>query len=262
MIDALVYGLLASSGLLIGAVIGLGYSPPRRVMAGVMAFGAGVLVSALTFDLMTEAFEGDGSPLAVSIGFLLGAVIYVVLDHVLDRLAAQSPKREGRDPQDVEPSAPGSAESRDAVTISGMALLAGAVIDGIPENAALGVSLLASDSSLGVVLLAAIFLANVPESVSGAVGMRAEGRSRRYVFTVWTVATAGCTVAAVVGYALLGGASDHVIAAILALAAGGILAMLADTMMPEAFENGGPFVALATSVGFLLAALLTHLTGP
>jgi zinc transporter, ZIP family len=261
VLDAFVYGLLASSGLLVGGVIGLTLSPPRRVMAAVMAFGAGVLVSALTFDLMTEAFEGDGSPAAVVIGFLLGALIYVLFDQLLDRLAAQSPKREGRHPQDVERSARGS-ESQGAVAISGMALLVGAIIDGIPENAALGVSLLASDSSLGVVLLAAIFLANVPESISGAVGMRAEGRSRGYVFTVWAVATAGCTLAAVVGYAVLGGASDHLIAAILALAAGGILAMLADTMMPEAFENGGPFVAMATAVGFLLAALLTQLTGP
>ena len=260
MIDALVYGLLASSGLLVGAVIGLAFSPPRRVIAGVMAFGAGVLVSALTFDLMTEAFEGDGSPAAVVIGFLLGATIYVLLDVVLDRLAAVSPKREGRHPQDVEPAERGSSESHEAVSISGMALLAGAVIDGVPENAALGVSLLADDSSLGVVLLAAIFLANVPESISGAAGMRAEGRSRGYVFTVWGVATAGCTLAAVLGYAALGGASDHLIAAILALAAGGILAMLADTMMPEAFENGGPFVAMATAVGFLLAALLSQLT--
>jgi zinc transporter, ZIP family len=130
-----------------------------------------------------------------------------------------------------------------------MALLVGAAIDGIPENAAIGVSVLADDASLGIVLLAAVFLANVPESISGAVGMRAEGRSRNYVVLVWGVAAAGCTVAAVFGYALLGGASDHLIAAILALAAGGILAMLADTMMPEAFENGGPFVAMATAVG-------------
>jgi zinc transporter, ZIP family len=110
------------------------------------------------------------------------------------------------------------------------------------------------------VLLAAVFLANAPESISGAIGMRAEGRSRNYVLLVWTTAMAACTVAAVAGYALLGGASDHVIAAILALAAGGILAMLADTMMPEAFENAGPFVALATVVGFMCAVLLSHFT--
>ena len=108
-------------------------------------------------------------------------------------------------------------------------------------------------------LLAAVFMASLPESISSSVGMRQEGRRRQYILGVWLVATAATTVAAIAGYALLGGLSANAISAILALAAGGILAMLADTMMPEAFENGGPFVALATAVGFVAAVLLSRI---
>ncbi len=108
-------------------------------------------------------------------------------------------------------------------------------------------------------LLAAVFLGNLPESISSSVGMRQEGRSPAYILAVWGVAAIATTLASVAGYALLGGLSPDMVSAILALAAGGILAMLADTMMPEAFENGGPFVAMATVIGFLCAFLLSHL---
>jgi zinc transporter, ZIP family len=250
--------LLASSGLLIGAIIGLVATPSRRIVAAIIAFGSGVLVSALTFELMEEAFE-KGHPAFVVAGFLLGAVIYVGVSVLLDRLAARSPKREGRHARDVEPGAAHIPESTEAATVSGTALLVGAVLDGVPENAAIGASLYAEGKGLGLVLLAAVFLGNLPESISSAVGMRQEGRSWKYILGVWTAALVACTLASVAGYALLGGLSPNLISAILALAAGGILAMLADTMMPEAFEHGGPVVALATAVGFITAFLLSHL---
>ena len=260
MITAAIYGVVASSGFLIGVLVGLLASPPRRLVAAVIAFGSGVLVSALTFDLMDEAVE-TGHPTYVIAGFLLGALIYVVVDVALERMAARSPKRTGRDPQDVKPGAARRPETPEQAAISGTALLAGAILDGIPENAAIGISLSAEGRSLGLLLLAAVFLGNVPESISSAVGMRAEGRSRRYIVAVWGAAAVACTLASVAGYALLGGLSPNMISGLLALAAGGILAMLADTMMPEAFAHGGPVVALATAVGFACAFLLSHLTG-
>jgi ZIP family zinc transporter len=259
MLTAAVYGLLASSGLVLGPIIGLLFSPPRRLIASIIAFGSGVLVSALTFELMEEAFE-KGSVAHLVAGFLTGALIYVVMDYLLDRLARRSPKREGRHPRDVEPGAESKGESAEAAAVSGTALLVGAVLDGIPENAAIGISLYAEGRGLGLVLLAAVFLGNLPESIASAVGMRQEGRSPAYILAVWGVAAIATTLATVAGYALLGGLSAAMVGAILALAAGGILAMLADTMMPEAFENGGPFVAMATVVGFLCAFLLSKLT--
>jgi ZIP family zinc transporter len=249
---------LASSGFLVGVLIGLVTSPPRRLVAAVIAFGSGILVSALTFDLMQEAFE-EGSPAFAIGGFLLGAVIYVVLSTALDRLAARSPKREGREPRDVNPGATQMRESPEVAAISGTALLVGTVLDGIPENAAIGISLSAEGRGLGLVLLGAVFLSNLPSSISSVVGMRQEGRSTGYIVAVWGIVAVACTLATVAGYALLGGLSARLVGALLALAAGGILAMLADTMMPEAFANGGPFVALATAVGFACALLLSHL---
>lgn len=259
MTTALIYGFLASAGLLVGAGIGMYAAPPRRAVASVVAFGSGVLVSTLTFDLMDEAFE-QGSVTYVVGGFLAGAVIYVAVNAFLDRLAARSPKREGREPKDVVPGARAMPETPAEAAASSTALLVGALLDGIPENAALGISLHAGGKALGLVLLAAIFLGNLPESISSSVAMRKEGRSRRYIGTVWGTAAAACTAASVAGYALLGGLSPDAVSAILALAAGGILAMLANTMMPEAFREGGALVALATAIGFISALLLSRLT--
>ena len=257
---AITYGLLASSSFVVGVLAGLFTTVPRRVVAAIIAFGAGVLVSALTFDLMGEAFEKKTAPWAIG-GFLLGAVIYVVTDVGLERLAARSPKRTGRDPQDVVPDAEDRPESKETAAVTGLALLAGALLDGIPENAAIGLSLQAEGRGLGIVLLAAVFLGNVPESLSSAAAMREEGRSRGYILTTWGIVAVICTLATVAGYALLQGLSPNLVSAILALAAGGIIALLADTMMPEAFEHGGPVVALATAVGFACAFLLSELTG-
>ena len=259
MLTAALYGALASSGLLLGALVGLYAAPPRRAVAAIVAFGSGVLVCTLTFELMEEAFA-TGALVHVVGAFLGGAVLYVALNVVLDKMAARSPKREGREPQDVVPGAAAKPETPTEQAVAGTALLLGALLDGIPENAALGVSLYAEGPSLGFVLLAAIFLGNFPESIASSVAMRKEGRSRAYIAGVWAAATVGCTLASVAGYALLGGLPPAWIGALLALAAGGILAMLADTMMPEAFHRGGPFVALATAVGFISALLLSHLT--
>jgi zinc transporter, ZIP family len=243
MATAVIYGLLASSSFVVGVLLGLATKPPRRLLAVVIAFGAGVLVSALTFDLM------------------VGAVIYVLADAGLERLAARSPKRTGRDPQDVVPGAAAKPESTEVAATTGLALLVGALIDGIPESAAIGLSLHAEGRGLGAVLLAAVFLANVPESLGSAGAMREEGRSRGYIIGVWTGVAIACVLATVAGYALLAGLSPGMVSAVLALAAGGILALLADTMFPEAFEHGGRWVALATAVGFACAFLLSELTG-
>jgi zinc transporter, ZIP family len=253
MATAAIYGLLASSSFVVGVVLGLATKPPRRLLAVVIAFGAGVLVSALTFDLMGEAFERETGAYAMA-GFLVGAVIYVLAD-------AGSPKRTGRDPQDVVPGAAAKPETPEVAATTGLALLVGALVDGVPESAAIGLSLHAEGRGLGIVLLAAVFLANVPESLGSVAAMRQEGRSRGYIIGVWTAVAVACVLATMAGYGLLAGLSPGWVSAILALAAGGILALLADTMFPEAFEHGGRWVALATAVGFACAFLLSELTG-
>ncbi len=110
-------------------------------------------------------------------------------------------------------------------------------------------------------LLAAVFLSNLPNTITSTIGMRQEGRSSAFILSVWTIVAVACTLSAVAGYALLGGLPENLVAAMLALAAGSILAMLADTVFPEAFENGGPLVALATAVGFATALVLADVAG-
>src|SRR5215217_4458660 len=150
---AILYGVLASSSFVVGVTLGLFTNPPRRLIAAVIGFGAGVLVSALTFDLMREAFDTGTAYWAIG-GFLVGATVYVVIDVALERMAARSPKRTGRDPQDVVPDAKARHESEQTAAVVGTALLAGAVLDGVPESIAIGLSLHTEDAGLGIVLLA------------------------------------------------------------------------------------------------------------
>ena len=145
--------------------------------------------------------------------------------------------------------------------MSGMAVLVGTALDGVPENAAIGNELAAERGpGLGFVLLGAVFLSNLPGAVSSTIGMRQEGRSPTYIIIAWTLVAAACVASCVAGYALLSGLPSAGQGFMLALAAGGILAMLADTMFPEAFQTGGPWVA-ASTVGFATAFVLVYLTG-
>src|SRR5215212_1670643 len=136
------------------------------------------------------------------------------------------------------------------------AIALGALLDGIPESVAIGVTLL-EGSGVGIAFVVAVFLSNVPESASAAVGMKKAGHTSRYVFGLWTAVLAASTLAAAIGYGTLGGASDNLIAFIQAFAAGAILVMLADTMIPEAFEHGGALVGLVTLAGFTTPFLLS-----
>lgn len=241
------WGGLAGSALILGAAIGYLSRVPSRVIAFVMAFGGGVLISALSFDLMKDAYDRGGAVMT-GVGFLAGALIFTGGTYALNRRGARHRKRSGHQ-QPSEPNQPGS----------GLVLALGALIDGIPESIAIGVSLLAG-GTVSLVAVVAVFLSNVPEGLSSAAGMRHAGRSSTYVFGVWIAIAVISAVASLLGYVVFGGFSPRVIAATLAVAAGAILAMLADTMMPEAYENAHDEVGVITVVGFLIAFLLTTWT--
>lgn len=211
-----------------------------------MAFGAGVLISALAFDLVDEA-ERTGGIVATVVGFLSGALVYVAANEYLNRRGARHRKRSG-DQQTSESESQGS----------GAAIAVGALLDGIPESVVLGISLL-GNGRVGVAVLAAVFISNVPEGLSSAAGMKRAGRGSAYVFGVWGGIALVTSVAAMVGYLTLDGASPALIAVITAVAAGAILAMIADTMLPEAFEQTHLLTGLITTVGFLAAFAVERL---
>lgn len=238
-LEAGLWGLLGGGALVIGALVAWFLKVPQGVIASVMAFGSGVLISAVAFDLMAEAAD-TGGLLPTAIGFLGGALAYLGANAILARHGARHRKRSGeQQPSESEQSG------------SGLAIAVGALLDGIPESVVLGVGLLTGGVSLSV--LAAVFISNVPEGLSSAAGMKKNGRSAAYIFGVWTTIAVVSAIAALAGYAALGGAPPELIAVITAIAAGAILTMIADTMIPEAFEKTRSWTGLITAVGFLLA---------
>jgi ZIP family zinc transporter len=242
------WGLVAGSALLLGAAVGFWMRLPQRVIAAVMAFGSGTLISALSFELMDEAYQRGGFSWT-AVGFLGGAAIFTAANLILARHGAHHRKRSGEQ-QPSEEQDPGS----------GLAIAIGALLDGIPESIVIGTTMLGG-SSVKWVAVVAIFLSNLPEGLSSSAGMKKSGRSAGYVFGLWGAIAVASGVAAWAGYAVFGHTSAQVIAAVTALAAGAILAMIADTMLPEAFETTHNFTGLLTVLGFLCAFALSKMAG-
>ena len=242
-LQAGLWGLLGGGALVLGALVAWFVDVPPKVVASVMAFGSGVLISAVAFDLMAEA-AASGGLTATGSGFLAGAVLYVLANLALAHRGARHRKRSGGQPSEAEQSG------------SGAAIAVGALLDGIPESVVLGLSLLAG-GAVSTPVLAAVFISNVPEGLSSAAGMKRSGRSARYVFGVWGGIAVTSGLSALLGNLLLGESSPQTEAVITAVAAGAILTMIADTMIPEAYERTHAWTGLITTLGFLVAFALT-----
>ncbi|ATQ31070.1 zinc permease [Rhodococcus ruber] len=254
----MIFGIVASSALVLGALVGGWVEIPKRVLAAMLAFAAGALITALSFELFEDSYEKGGIWRA-AIGLAVGAIVFTALSAWLDRVAeGRREKDHGSEKLDVDAAAEGTAPSSSSVSgAAGLALLAAVTLDGVPENVALGVSL--GEGTGGLALLVAIFVSNFPESLVGSASMRAQGRSRRYIVGMWVACAALLTVAVVVGAGPLAVTPPETISLPLAFAAGAVLASLADTLMPEAYEKGGPTVALSTAAGFVLSFVLATL---
>ncbi len=231
-----------------GALVGWFARLPKRAVASIMAFGGGVLISALSFELMDESVKRGGLA-AAGVGFITGVVLYSVANVLLAHHGAKHRKRSG-----------GQQPSESEQEGSGTALLVGALIDGIPESIAIGVSTI-QGGAVGWVTVLAVFLSNIPEGLSSSAGMKRAGRSVRYMLTVWTVVALVSGAASVLGAVGFRQAPDALTAGVTAVAAGGILAMVADTMIPEAFSETHNWAGLMTALGFLLSFFLSHLSG-
>jgi ZIP family zinc transporter len=242
VLEALLWGLVGGSTLVAGALIGCFVRLPQRVTAGVMAVGAGVLIASVAYELVGEAAQAMALTNVV-LGMVLGSVVFFAGDVAVSRAGAGHRKRSG-----MTAAAGGS----------GMVLALGALLDDIPESAAIGVTLLHGGTP-STAFVVAVALSNLPEGLSSSVAMRRQGRSLRFVLLIWAAIAVASGIAAAVGYAALGDASPGTTAFVMAFAGGAVLTMLSSTMLPEAAEEGGPVIGLLATAGFIAAVLLDKL---
>jgi zinc transporter, ZIP family len=241
MVEAFVWGLIAGGSLLLGAAIVSLRRPHRRALGLVMGFGSGVLISAVSFELVQEAVivaDGEGG---VPLGFFTGAAVFLGGDLLISRLGHR-----GR----------GSVRSG---TAGALAIVLGIVLDGVPESAVIGLTLLQA-GTVGVSILVAVFISNVPESIAATSGLRQQGWPWSRLYLMWSGTALLCALASAAGYTLLDGASPRQLAFTFAFAGGAILAMLSTTMIPEAYEYAGRLVGLATTFGFGVAFAITWIS--
>ena len=241
------WGLVAGGALLLGAGIGVRYAVPQRIVAAIMAFGSGVLISALSFELMDEAVETGGIA-STAAGFVVGALIYTGANWLLARKGAKHRKRS------TPPPGAGAAPKA-----SGVAIAIGALLDGIPESIVIGLSLLGGQG-VSMAMVAAVFLSNLPEGLSSAAGMKRAGHSTTYLVGGWAAIAVASSLAATAGFTLFHRFPPEMLAAITAVAAGGVLAMVVDTMIPEAFDETHDFAGLIVAAGFLAAFTLSKIS--
>jgi len=238
---ALGWGLLAASSLVIGAVVALSFTISVRMIGWIMAFGSGVLISAIAFDLVEEAAGESGNGPVIA-GLFAGCVVFFGGDWLIDRAGGSQRK-----------DATGGQEAG-----SPLAIVLGTVLDGIPESMVIGLTVY-QGGAVGAAYLVAVFISNVPESISSTAGLVSSGWARSRIVWMWIGITVVSGIASLAGYGLFQHTSPNVVAFVLTFAAGAILTMLADTMMPEAFENGGNVVGVLTTLGFAVAFAIHQL---
>lgn len=243
MTQVIVFALVNGFSLLLGAVFGVYSRWEQKVIAAFMAFGAGVLICALTFGLMDEAFLSGGFD-AVITGFLTGGLMYIGGDYLVHYLGGRKHKRHQFKITPREP--------------SGFMITLGSMLDGIPESMALGITLFAQPN-IGFMMLAAIAISNFPEGLASASGLRRAGFKPGKIFVTWVVAGLFIALITIFSYLFLHDFNQNTVGILESLAAGAILAMLAANMMPEAYEEGGFTISTLTVLGFLVAFVVSRL---
>ena len=239
---ALGWGLFAGSSLILGGILALTLPIRERALGLIMGFGSGVLISAVAYELVAEAFETSKGTGGIALGLTAGALTFFVGDLLVDRMGGAGRKN-------IRATAGAG---------SALAIVLGIVLDGIPESAVIGLGLL-EGTGVSVAVIAAVFLSNLPEAIAATTGLVADGWRRGRILGLWVVVTIVCGLSSLLGYAVFDTAGPSTLAFVLAFAGGAILTMLADTMMPEAFEHGGKLVGLLTTLGFGLSFALTLL---
>jgi ZIP family zinc transporter len=239
---AFFWGFVGGAALLIGALIAYVWDMPRKVLGGIMAFGSGVLISAVAFELVDEANTTTDGNWAVAVGLAAGALVFFGGDLLIDRAGGKHRKS----------SQPHGEESK------GSAILFGTILDGVPESIVIGFGLIGG-GTVSAAMVAAVFLSNLPEAIGSTSGLKQSGWSARKLFGMWTAVALISGISSMLGFALFDGASDEAVAFVLAFAGGALLTMLIDTMVPEAFELNGAVAGLLTTFGFGIAYAISAL---
>jgi ZIP family zinc transporter len=238
--EAFAWGFIGGSSLLLGGLLALRRPIGLHLLGLIMAFGSGVLISAVSYELVQDAFGTAGGSGAVGLGLFAGAFAFYLGDLAIDHFGGEGRK-----------SAAGGQDAGSA-----LAIVLGTVLDGIPESIVLGLSLLGGEG-VSVAMLSAVFVSNLPEALSSTAGLSKSGWPRERILGLWASVTVVSALSSLAGFTLFDGASEETVAFIQAFAGGALLTMLADTMMPEAFRFGGKQVGLVTTLGFALAFAIT-----
>ncbi|MBM7572585.1 ZIP family metal transporter [Aquibacillus albus] len=243
MWNAILWGTIAASATMAGAIIVLKFSIPKRLIAFIMALGTGALIGATTYELLGEALELSGFK-ELAIGFLGGALVFTILDIIVTNKGGHQRKESDRQHDTSSSSA-------------GLGIFIGTIMDTLPESAMIGMSLIGGES-VSLALVISIFISNLPEGISSTVGLQKNGYSKKKIIFLWLLVVFFSALSSV-GGTFLEAAPDSIKAIMSAFAGGAIISMIASTMMPEAFKKGGPSVGFITSIGVFISLWLHHL---
>jgi len=242
MLNAFLFGLLATSSLVIGGIIATRFSLSKRTIGIVMGFGAGTLISAISYELIFEAVQIARKTGYPAFGFFTGAFTFYFADLIIGKMS--------------------SGKSNAAVTTKSAALIVpmvlAIILDGIPESIVIGLGM-SKGGEVSMAMLVAVFVSNLPEAIAGSSGMKSAGWSNRKVILLWLFIALVCSFSSVAGFSLFANTSELWMSFILAFAGGAILMMLANSMIPEAYEHGGRYAGVATVLGFFLAVSMVIL---
>jgi ZIP family zinc transporter len=237
--ESFAWGAIAASSLVIGALLAFWFHISAKWIGLIMAFGAGVLISAVAFDLVEEAAEASSGTGWTIAGLFAGCLVFFAGDRLINRFGGSRRKH-------VRGTGGGTESS------GSLAIVLGSVLDGIPESMVIGLTIF-QGGAVGIAYLVAVFISNLPEAIASTTGLLTSGWKKSRVLWMWIAIALVSGLASLGGYAVFQNAPPETVAFVLTFAAGAILTMLADTMMPEAFEHGGMVAGIATTLGFAVA---------
>jgi ZIP family zinc transporter len=242
MLNAFLWGLLATSSLILGGVIASRFNLSKRALGIIMAFGAGTLISAVSYELIFDAIKLARGSGYTAFGVFAGAFTFFFSDKLIGKLGSRSHMAM-------------EASSQTRLVIP---MVLAIILDGIPESIVIGLGIF-EGGVVSLAMLVAVFISNLPEAIAGSSGMKAGGWGKKKIILLWVVIALVCSISTVAGYSLFSGASDQWLSFIQAFAGGAILMMLANSMIPEAYEHGGKLAGVFTVLGFFVSVSMVLL---